>query len=496
MTPVLTVGQSREDIASLFGEIEGLHREVNLRGRALFSSWRNWIRRRGFLASALNLACYIELRRRDLRGLQVRLMPYGLSSLGRCESRVLPTLEALERTLAACCSKATDARYPSPARFFRGERILARNASELLNPPTGRRSVRIMVTLDAGVTLEQMQRLVARGMDCARINCAHDAPGLWHAMARMVRAAVPRAQRPCKVCADLAGPKMRIKGVRLAQGRERVVVGDTILLAARADVTAPDGAFFALCSLPELLGQVGAGERVFIDEGRIGSVVTQADPNALVLRVCNAREKGEKLRPEKGLNFPDSQLAIDPITADDLATLDELVNEVDMFGFSFVRSASDVERLQAEIVRRRDPTLPPCGIVLKIETAAAVRNLPALIVRSAGEQPTAVMIARGDLAVEIGYQRLAEIQEEILWLCEAASVPVIWATEVLNEFVKKGRLRRAEFTDAAMAERAECVMLNKGAYVEEAVGILDDVLGRMQAHQTKKTSRLRALHSW
>jgi len=106
------------------------------------------------------------------------------------------------------------------------------------------------------------------------------------------------------------------------------------------------------------------------------------------------------------------------------------------------------------------------------------------------------MIARGDLAVEIGYQRLAEIQEEILWLCEAAHVPVIWATQVLENLAKKGIPTRAEITDAAMAERAECVMLNKGDYIQEAVTILDDVLHRMEAHQSKKSPRLRALHLW
>jgi pyruvate kinase len=106
------------------------------------------------------------------------------------------------------------------------------------------------------------------------------------------------------------------------------------------------------------------------------------------------------------------------------------------------------------------------------------------------------MIARGDLAVEIGYQRLAEMQEQILWLCEAAHVPVIWATQVLENLVKKGRPSRAEMTDAAMAERAECVMLNKGPYIREAVHILDDVLQRMAAHQSKKTPQLRALKSW
>ncbi|MEL6325669.1 MAG: pyruvate kinase, partial [Cyanobacteria bacterium J06626_23] len=121
---------------------------------------------------------------------------------------------------------------------------------------------------------------------------------------------------------------------------------------------------------------------------------------------------------------------------------------------------------------------------------------PELIVNAAGRQPFGVMIARGDLAVEIGYQRLAEMQEEILWICEAAHVPVIWATQVLENLVKTGTPSRAEMTDAAMSERAECVMLNKGPYITDAVKILDDVLTRMQAHQLKKTPQLRALQSW
>ncbi len=106
------------------------------------------------------------------------------------------------------------------------------------------------------------------------------------------------------------------------------------------------------------------------------------------------------------------------------------------------------------------------------------------------------MIARGDLAVEIGHLRLAEVQEELLWLCEAAHVPVIWATQVLDNLVKKGMGHRGEMTDAAMAERAECVMLNKGPFAVEAVRLLASLLARMEGHQFKKTSRMRELHVW
>jgi pyruvate kinase len=88
------------------------------------------------------------------------------------------------------------------------------------------------------------------------------------------------------------------------------------------------------------------------------------------------------------------------------------------------------------------------------------------------------MIARGDLAVEVGFQRLAELQEEILWLTEAAYTPVVWATPVLDNFVRKGKLSRAEMSDVVLAQRAECVMLNKGDFLPEALPIVDEGTGR------------------
>jgi pyruvate kinase len=166
-----------------------------------------------------------------------------------------------------------------------------------------------------------------------------------------------------------------------------------------------------------------------------------------------------------------------------------------MVGYSFVQTADHVAMLQAELAHRRDDW-QRLGLVGKIETPLAVRNLPEIIVQAAGHQPFAVMIARGDLAVEMGFERVAEMQEQILWLAEAAHVPVIWATQVLENLVKKGLPSRGEMTDAAMAGRAECVMLNKGPNVAGAIDVLDRLLHRMGEHQMKKTPTLRALRSW
>jgi pyruvate kinase len=134
--------------------------------------------------------------------------------------------------------------------------------------------------------------------------------------------------------------------------------------------------------------------------------------------------------------------------------------------------------------------------MLKVETKRGFEHLPELL-RAAMAAPAAgVMIARGDLAVECGYERMAELQEEMLWACEAAHVPVVWATQVLETLAKTGIPSRAEITDAAMSGRAECVMLNKGPHILDAMRTLNDILRRMQAHQSKKRPLLRALKGW
>jgi pyruvate kinase len=167
----------------------------------------------------------------------------------------------------------------------------------------------------------------------------------------------------------------------------------------------------------------------------------------------------------------------------------------DLVGLSFVQSAADVVAFQAEAALHSTEATR-ISLVGKIETPRAVANLPEIIIAAAGRQPFAVMIARGDLAVEMGFERVAEMQEEILWLCEAAHVPVIWATQVLEGLVKEGLPSRGEMTDAAMAGRAECVMLNKGPNIAAAVSTLDGLLRRMAQHQVKKTPTLRALRAW
>jgi pyruvate kinase len=160
-----------------------------------------------------------------------------------------------------------------------------------------------------------------------------------------------------------------------------------------------------------------------------------------------------------------------------------------------VQRPADIALLQEEL-QRRLPGRPLPPLVIKVETRLALANLPELIVAAAGRQPTAVMIARGDLAVELGLEQLSETQEQLLWLCEAARVPVVWATQVLDGLLKTGAPSRAETTDAAMAQRAECVMLNKGPHAVDAVRFLDNILHRMDKHVAKKSPLLGPLSRW
>jgi pyruvate kinase len=490
--------------AAAVAALHGLRARVAGEGIERFRRWRADIRRPGFAASALNLAHYIALRHHDLRPLQRVLMRCGVSSLGRLEGRVSVTLEAVAAVLAAAAGgERPDPRlWPPPARrFFRGEARLAANAATLFGPAPEGREVRILVTLsrEAADDFSHVLGLVQAGADAVRINCAHDDASAWAAMVAHTRAAGVAVGRRVPVLMDIGGPKIRTGEVHRPDDATRLRPGDRLLLlpCAAMLVVPDDIGFRAACEPGSVLESLRVGAEVAMDDGKLGGVVeaVRAD-GGVAVKVRRTKLGGVKLRPEKGLNFPGTELDLDPLTEKDLSDLDFVAANADLIGYSFVQRAADVSRLQAELAARRPNDWTRIGVIAKIETLRAVQNLPEIVVRAAGRQPFGVMIARGDLAVEIGFARLAEMQEEILWLCEAAHVPVVWATQVLEEMVKSGLPTRGEMTDAAMAARAECVMLNKGPNVGAAVTALDGLLRRMAEHQNKKTSRMRVLHSW
>ncbi len=621
-----------ENVAVTRAELASLVAAVTAVQQALLEQWRSHLRHSSYAVDAANLAAYIGFRRQDLRTFQDRLSELGLSSLGRCESHVLATLDAVTLALAALTGKKPqDSDLQRVIQASRqGRERLKLHTRRLLGPAPRRRRTRIMVTLPSAAAGDGLfvHDLVQRGMDVARINCAHDEAAAWQAMIENVRAAAAATHRSCRIYMDLAGPKLRTgemavksTGLRLkpkrdsdgkiktpayflfdssgepggmgpqgasglarhprisvardwldgvspgdrvevvdTRGRRRLLealervgshhmlacamdsvwlergcrlkhraardkhpqgggqteigaletcptallvhVGDNILLTRDARPGGPglppgvkaddDGLMgYVPCAQPEILDDLRIGERVFIDDGLIEAEVAKLDAAGAWLRVTRAAPEGDKIRAGKGLNFPDSKLTLSALTDKDFQDLDFIARHADVVGYSFVQTAADMDRLADELAARGAGHL---GRIAKIETRSAVINLPDIIVHGASRAPFGLMIARGDLAVEIGWARLAEIQEEILWLAEAAHVPVVWATQVFEQLIKEKLPSRAEMTDAAMSQRAECVMLNKGPFVLDAIAMLDDLAVRMHAHQRKKTARLRALH--
>ncbi len=572
-----------------------------------------------YAASARNLLHYLALRRRDLRRTQDRLARLGLSSLGRCEANVLANVDAVIEVLDRLRGRpqAHNAGPTTGLGLGEGSSLLQRHAEDLLGPPRGDRPVRIMVTLpsEAADDPTLVRSFVAEGMDCARINCAHDDEAAWTRMIhhlhaadgvtrrtrlimdvagpklrtgpllpapavlrlrpqrdRMGRVQAPAsaylvAQEAASAIGAAAGPKLPVPGswiaalapgdrircvdargsrrdlvvTEIGRGTARVECDQTVYVVAGLDLeprrgtrrAAPsavvgpltpepsairlhrgdlleltrsiepgceavvDGNGFVRqparigCTLPEVFGQVTAGQRVLFDDGRLGGVIRAVHPDRLVVEIREARPKGEDLSPDKGINFPDSELALEALTEKDVRDLAFVARHADAVALSFVSSPEDLDVVREHLRRMGAPHL---GIVMKIETRRAFERLPDLLLASMQSPCAGVMIARGDLAVECGWERLAEMQEEILWFAEAAHLPVVWATQVLEGVAKNGRPSRAEITDAAMGERAECVMLNKGPHLPLAVRTLADILRRMQHHQQKKRSMLRPLH--
>jgi pyruvate kinase len=576
------------------------------------------------LESARNLAHYVALRRNDIRELQEKLSANGLSSLGRAEADVLGAVEAVLHVLHQLLNVGeppTELKRSQESSDLQGWDLLERNTEALLGPPPADRNVRIMVTMpsEAAVDFGLVRDLLLSGMNCMRINCAHDGREQWAAMISNLKRAMVETRRECRVLMDLGGPKLRTGALepgpavlkyrprRDAYGRviaparifltsardpqipsvsadacvpvpaswlsklgpgDRIVYKDARGASRSMQVTDIEGknrwarsahtsylipgmrleAVFAKSSPhfrkrlhanvgelpkesqtlllrrgdtlvvmrssvpgrpaiydqqgrllspamigvaePDFLAHVLVGEKIKLDDGKIGGIVRATDPDKLTVEIVQARAKGSKLGSEKGINLPESELQVTPLTTEDVQALDFVAKNADMLGYSFVRTASDISDLQSRLHKLGADNI---GIILKIETRQAFEKLPSLLLAAMRSPRAGVMIARGDLAVECGYQRLAEVQEQILWICEAAHVPVIWATQVLESLAKEGVPSRSEITDAAAGVRAECVMLNKGPYIVEAVRALDDILQRMEGHQQKSRSTLRKL---
>ena len=174
------------------------------------------------------------------------------------------------------------------------------------------------------------------------------------------------------------------------------------------------------CTEPALFSRVRPGHRVLLDDGKFQAEALEVHPDRLELRIVRGPRPSGKLASEKGINVPDTELQLPALTAEDQRDLATVVQLADLVGMSFVQRPEDIRALRSELDRLGASRL---GLILKIETAHAFAAMPALLLAAMEHERTGVMIARGDLAVECGYERLAEVQEELLWICEAAHVP-------------------------------------------------------------------------
>ena len=440
--------------------------------------------------SATNLLHYLALRCEDLRDLQDDLHNAGLSSLASSESHALRQVQAALQRLGVIFPE----KELSPVDYPMASRLIHQRAATLFGPKVNPNIPHLMVTFDSDLAgnYAKVKALVMAGMNVARINCAHDGPDIWRRMIINVRKASRATGHVCKIYLDLAGPKIRtaILGKGRKKGRLKLSPNDRFILAEPGASINPKDKVVG-CTLPGVVKDLRPGDRVLFDDGLFEAVVEKADNLLATLRLTRVSAPKPRLKPEKGINFPDTELSVGSLTEFDKSVLPFALAHADIVGFSFVRQTQDVAELQKLLRRPKGNSLP---LVLKIETYDAVQNLPALLLQGMAEPAFGVMIARGDLAVEIGFERLSEVQEEILWICEAAHVPVIWATQVLETLNKSGIATRSEGTDAARAAHAECVMLNKGKHLLTVLATLRDILHRSGGHHLKKRYVFRPLN--
>jgi pyruvate kinase len=440
--------------------------------------------------SAINLVQYCMLRSYDLRQLQQELSLSAISSHGHAEGYTLHNLHNIHYIL-----DALQAKHGKPMKdeldTVTSKHMLRMNKEKLLGRSAQQHFTHIMVTMpgEAVNHPEWIGEWIMAGMDVARINTAHDDPKTWEKLIKLIRTEARKQNTKVRIYMDLAGPKMRIQ-VQNEDSLVHLRNGDKVWLCEQV----PDDAieYPVVTVFPAgVMQEIEPSQRIWFDDGKLGGkVLTKTDKGCLV-EMTRVTGGMAKLRSGKGFNLPDTSLPLPALTDADMEVLPFIARYADMVGYSFVRKAEDVHLLKKEL---KELGRTDIGLILKIENKEAFNNLPSLLIAAMHFKHPGLMIARGDLAVEMGMLRLAEAQEEIMWMAEAAHIPVIWATQVFEQLVKKGKATRAEISDAVNAVRAECVMLNKGPYIADAIRELRMIDKVMMAHEDKKQSYLRPLN--
>jgi len=441
------------------------------------------------LLAAQNMIHYLAFRNEDVRELQDALHTLGLSSLASSESHIRRQLQSIRQRLG---KYYTDEELDT-CTYAYSQLQMTEKSKILFGDKTDAVSPFIMVTFDTSFAdnYALIKNLLQNGMNVARINCAHDDEATWSKMVQHLKRACRYTGLKCKIYMDLAGPKIRTTLINKGKnkGKAKVTEGELVWLAEKSKGFKKNEVVISP-NEQGIVAMLKKGERIYIDDGMIKGFVETVKKDAVAVRIIRISSGKQQIRSGKGINFPDSVITVSPLTDFDISCLPFICRHADIVGYSYVRYPADLAGLQETL---KTITQQPPHIIIKIETPEAVINLPELLLGGMQEKAFGVMIARGDLAVEIGFERMGEIQEEILWICEAAHAPVVWATQVLETLNKTGIATRSEITDAAHAAMAECVMINKGDHTIEVIETLKDILHRTGGHHIKKRFTFRPL---
>ena len=332
------------------------------------------------------------------------------------------------------------------------------------------RRTKIVCTIGpASSSREMLDRMVAAGMDVARLNFSHGTHDEHADVIRTIREGEATWGHPVTIVQDLQGPKVRLG--RFVGGQALLLNGETFTLTAK-NIMGTDSR--ATLSHPEFLPVLKRGDQVWMDDGMIQLVVESASPEEAVARVS----AGGVVSDHKGISLPRIPVPVTSLTDKDKEDLRfGIAQGVDYVAVSFVRTAADIQEVK-RFIHEQGADLP---IIAKLERAEVVGNLPAILTLV-----DAVMVARGDLGVEVPLEEVPVIQKEVIRQARLAKVPVIVATQMLESMVRHIRPTRAEVSDVATAifDGADATMLSAetatGRFPAETVAVMARIAERAE----------------
>lgn len=315
-----------------------------------------------------------------------------------------------------------------------------------------------------------LEQLIKAGMDVARINCSHAQHDSIKRIVKDIREISQRLDQSVGILLDLSGPKLRTR--RLANGPVELKTGDRFTLTNK-DILGTE--MIVSTTYPPLAKDVRAGDTILLDDGLIELKVILTTETDAECEIVN----GGILKDHQGLNIPGVRLSIPALTDKDREDLAfGLKQEVDFVALSFVRDPKDIEELRVAIGEH----WPPVFIIAKLEKPEAIDHLDEII-----DAVDGIMIARGDLGVELPPEKVPPVQKLITRKCNAKGKPVITATQMLDSMVSKPRPTRAEASDVANAiyDGTDAVMLSEetatGEFPIEAVRMMDRIAREAEA---------------